>query len=133
MIDRYRDATYFSPGSGQTRSFFRRPARHGSDSPKAGQVSGMQRCGRLTAPPQDEVELVTNSTRCILPKANKAKWVEPIELSEPRARGVTLDISDRNRPRLRSLRRRGSTFLLKAHPAIAAHSLSAPRGPAARS
>ena len=42
----------------------------------------MQPCGRLTAPPLVEVELVTNSARQILPEANTI---------ESRARSATLD------------------------------------------
>lgn len=42
----------------------------------------MQLCGRLTTPPQDEVELVTNSARQLLPEANTI---------ESRARSATLD------------------------------------------
>ena len=42
----------------------------------------MQPSGRLTTPPQDEVELVTNSARQLLPEANTI---------ESRARSATLD------------------------------------------
>ena len=42
----------------------------------------MQPSGRLTTPPQDEVELVTNSARQLLPEANTIK---------SRARSATLD------------------------------------------
>ena len=42
----------------------------------------MQPCGRLTAPPLVEVELVTNSARKLLPEAN---------MIESRARSATLD------------------------------------------
>ena len=42
----------------------------------------MQPCGRLTAPPLNEVELVTNSARQVLPEANTI---------ESRARSATLD------------------------------------------
>ena len=42
----------------------------------------MQPSGRLTAPPQDEVELVTNSARQLLPEANTI---------ESRVRSATLD------------------------------------------
>jgi hypothetical protein len=89
----------------------------------------MQPCGRLTAPPLVEVELVTNSAQQLLPEAN---------MIESRARSATLDKFFLNRF-LRELIAKPITLptgnachagrllsLLNSPPVFAAHTSSAP-------
>jgi hypothetical protein len=86
----------------------------------------MQLCGRLTTPPQDEVELVTNSACWFLPEDTKIAF---------RARSATLEQFLLNRClEVHDVHPRGSArefaghrlSLLNSPPVFAAHTSSAP-------
>ena len=109
-------------------TIFRRPARHGSFR-WSDRVLRMQVNGRLTAPPQFEAALVTNSVFGIASKGRA---------SRSSARGTTLAQSSLgSSPLFRLVRRAGQVFasahrLGKFYPVSAAHNLSTPLGGAAR-
>ena len=121
-IDRCQDAIFPLPAARQDIFYEGRP---GTDQlPKAGQVLRMQLCGRLTTPPQDEVELVTNSAQQLLPEANTI---------ESRARSATLDKFFLNRFLGKPIAFAGNACNagrllspLNSPPVFAAHTSSAP-------
>ena len=87
----------------------------------------MQPCGRLTTPPQDEVELVTNSACGFLPDGYEVEsrarsaTLDKFFLSRFLARAVAPPAGNGGRLYGRLLR------FLNSPPVFAAHSLSAPR------